>query len=234
MLFRSQELSALTHSDVDRLRELGLRLIVDLRSDSERSRRPSRQLSELGVELLCAGSGAAARDKFDRSREILLEDPGVRGARRMMLEIYRVLPSRCAGMIGQLMQRLIDGSVPVLVHCTAGKDRTGFVYACVHHALGVPRDLIYADYLRSREVFRSGVISDREAMLSATARAIEDGMGIYLSRAALEVIGSVEREYLDAAFSAVERDIGSVERYLEQCGADASDIQCLRAQLLKQ
>jgi hypothetical protein len=71
-------------------------------------------------------------------------------------------------------------------------------------------------------------------MLSATARAIEDGMGIYLSRAALEVIGSVEREYLDAAFSAVERDIGSVERYLEQCGADASDIQCLRAQLLKQ
>lgn len=234
LLFRSEDLSRLTMDDLAVLRELPIRVVVDLRSESECSRRPSR-LPKEGVDVLRCGSqvvpGSAGR--FSRLRDILAQDPSPAAAKRMMLETYALLPVQCAPAIGRVIQSLIGGGLPLLIHCTAGKDRTGFVCACLHGLLGVPEDQIYRDYLLSGEIFRSGAPERREAMLRATSEAIEDTIGLSVSRDALEVIGSVERDYLAAAFSRLHDEFGSIEHYARSCGVDKYAIEQFRERLLE-
>lgn len=234
VLFRSGDLSRLTAEDVTLLRELPLRVVMDLRSEAERGRRPSR-LPEQGVELLRYGSQVvtSTTGRYSGLRDILAQEPGAAAARRMMLETYGLLPLQCAPAIGRVINRLIEGGLPLLIHCTAGKDRTGFVCACLHRLLGVPEEQFYQDYLRSGDIFRGGAPADREAMLTATAQAIEDTIGIAVSRDALEVIGSVEREYLAAAFATVDREFGSIELYVRSCGVDARAVERLRERMLE-
>lgn len=233
LLLRSEDLSRLTTEDVALLGELSLRVVVDLRSEAERTRRPSR-LPAQGIELLCCGSQVApsAVGGWGGLRDILGKDPGVAAARRMMLATYAFLPLQCAPAISRVIQSLIEGGLPLLIHCTAGKDRTGFVCACLHRLLGVAEEQIYQDYLRSGEIFRSAP-ADREAMLTATAQAIEDTIGVSVSRDALEVIGSVEREYLATAFSTIEREFGSIESYAHACGIDSRALERLRECMLE-
>lgn len=232
-LFRSDDLSRLTGEDVAVLRELPIRAVVDLRSESERRQRPSR-LPETGFELLSVGSqyvpGASGR--LRGFRDILTKDPSVAGARCMMIETYRALPLQCALAVGRVIHSLVEGALPLLIHCTFGKDRTGFVCACLHRLLGVPEEQIYEDYLRSGEILLGGAPVDREAMLAATSQVVEDTIGISVSRDVLEVMGSVDREYLSTAFSALDQEFGSFEGYVQLCGVDRRSIERLRERLL--
>src|SRR5690606_41978689 len=68
------------------------------------------------------------------------------GAEAMMFEVYRRLPGMLAPHLPKLFGLFETGKVPVLVHCAAGKDRTGFAVAVILHALGVARKVIVADY----------------------------------------------------------------------------------------
>ena len=67
-----------------------------------------------------------------------------------MIEIYRRFPSYMGTTLTAVVERLLAGGAPMLVHCSAGKDRTGFVIAMLLHALDVPEPLIREDYLASR------------------------------------------------------------------------------------
>jgi len=62
-----------------------------------------------------------------------------------MIEIYRRFPATWAARSPRWVERLLAGGAPLLVHCSAGKDRTGFVIAMLLHALEVPDELIRQD-----------------------------------------------------------------------------------------
>lgn len=232
-LFRSDDLSRLTGQDVAVLRELRIRVVVDLRTESERRRRPSR-LPETGFELLSVGTQhiAGTSGTLRGFRDMLTKDPSVAGARCMMIETYRSLPLQCALAVGCVIHRLVEGASPLLIHCTLGKDRTGFVCACLHRLLGVPEEQIYEDYLRSGEIHFQRTSADREVMLAATSQAVEDMIGVSVSRDVIEVIGSVDREYLSTAFSVLDQEFGSIEGYVKSCGVDWHVIDRLRERLL--
>jgi len=118
------------------------------------------------------------------------------------------MPALFAGLIATLLLRLGAPAAPAtLIHCTAGKDRTGFVCALLLAALGVHRDDIFANYLLTRqrrppEDLLKVLLGDELAHQSAA------------TRAALMVMADVREDYLGTALSRIDGDFGGIERYL--------------------
>ncbi|MBC8752887.1 protein-tyrosine phosphatase [Paraburkholderia sp. WC7.3d] len=225
-IFRSGSLSALTVRDLDIVAKLGIRLICDLRSDGERKAAPNRWLHDQGVEEMHIDISADLRAGDTTLLEILKREPNPEGARRMMLQTYRNLPAAFARPLRGLFARLADGDcLPVIFHCTAGKDRTGFLAAIVLHALGVSRETIYREYLGG---------ACREQLRESAVRAMTIHFGGMVDASIIDVVAGVEERYLDEAFSAMAASHGSVDRYLEEtAGLDRSQLCRLRDTLLE-
>jgi protein-tyrosine phosphatase len=148
-------------------------------------------------------------------------------AERVMVEIYRRFPAYMGGTLATLADRLLAGGAPLLVHCSAGKDRTGFIVAMLLHALEVPEELIRQDYLASRTW--PGADSHR-ASLEARLGAI---IPPHELPSAVDTVLDVRDVYLDAAMEALRAEFGSVLRYLETAASlDARRIDRLRNDLL--
>jgi protein-tyrosine phosphatase len=151
-IFRSDLLSGVTEKDRVRLNSSDIRGLCDLRNRDERTRgsylwpgartvTPIRPLSEGSVEGLAAVQWTKRRldPEFDASC-----------ARAFMLDSYVKMPRKFSGFLASLFSYLVAAdSGAVLIHCVAGKDRTGFVCAMLLSALGVALDEIYRDYLLS-------------------------------------------------------------------------------------
>ncbi|HZU73469.1 MAG TPA: tyrosine-protein phosphatase [Acidimicrobiales bacterium] len=142
-LFRSAELCHLTEPDLARIKELGIKVVVDLRNEPERKARPGRVLP--GVEVVCrttpaVGSGATLEEEIVRGQLPERDDQWV-------LDSYRDMLTRLAPEFRLLVQRATTSDrAPVLFHCAAGKDRTGLAAAILLGLLGVPDATIQEDY----------------------------------------------------------------------------------------
>jgi protein-tyrosine phosphatase len=145
-----------------------------------------------------------------------------------MIEIYRRFPQHMSGTLHVIVERLLDGGAPMLVHCSAGKDRTGFVIAMLLTALDVPDDLIRADYLASRAW--PGAALHRGSLQRLLGRYVPaDEL-----HAVIDTVLDVREAYFDAALESLVEDFGTVRRYLESAaGLDATRLHILRAQLLE-
>jgi protein-tyrosine phosphatase len=225
-LMRADRLAALTDDDWRALAGTGIATVCDLRSDSERAEHPNRVPPQLALrELHCDIRNDLRADPA--LARLLVDDPTARGAERVMIEIYRRFPAYMGGTLATLVDRLLTGGAPLLVHCSAGKDRTGFVIAMLLHALEVPDELIRKDYLASRAW--PGADSHR-ASLEARLGAI---IPPHELPAAVDTVLDVRDVYLDAAMETLRVEFGSVLRYLEAAaGVDARRIDRLRSELL--
>jgi protein-tyrosine phosphatase len=124
----------------------------------------------------------------------------------------------------ELFQSLGERSkLPAVFHCTTGKDRTGWAAAALLTLLGVPRETVYADYLRTNEY-----------LLPYYAKQIEGFSAAGGDRAIPEAIFGVKREYLDAAFDEMQRRYGTIDKYFaDGLGIDAQGQAALRAGFLR-
>lgn len=227
LLYRSERLSQLSDTDLERLLPLGIALVCDLRGERERKRNPSRWPPGYQPDQLVLDLSADLRAGNEALRRLIEADPSPRGARQVMIETYRMLPGNAAAGLRELFKRLGDGTGPVLIHCTAGKDRTGFICASILHALGVAYEDILADYLLSAERI------DLEALAPTTAELLHSMLGLHLDGEALAAVNGVAREYLDAAYAAASARFGSFDAYLEAAGLDGATRERLHVRLLK-
>lgn len=236
--FRSSELSGLDDGGRAALLGFGITDVADLRSDREVERRGTGQVPEsvsvhrLPFHELSAPSAEAPHEQsFERMMTEKPDDEDVAvAASRFMTEEYERFPTLSGAHLAvrRVISMLADER-PVITHCFAGKDRTGFTVATVLEALGVDRDAILADFLRSN----AAIAPLRERIFESVRDRSETAETITFAEARLtdEVLG-VREEYLDAARRTIERDYGGLRGYLEAAGVMAGDVARLRAALL--
>lgn len=149
LLYRSGHLVEIEAADVERLLRLDFALIVDLRSAEERRRFQSPWPERHAHRVLSYDSdyeGEAPHLQLLRDNRLTI--PAVEG---FFTNFYSTLPYRppYRELFSRALRALGGTDGRVLVHCTAGKDRTGVLVALIHHALGVDWNDIVTDYERS-------------------------------------------------------------------------------------
>jgi protein-tyrosine phosphatase len=224
LLYRCGHLADATDADVEVLEQLGVGVVVDLRRDVERGiEGESRVPRGAKVVTLPMGDVRAGPDirellgsgDIERIKEAF--PPGA--ARDMMLRGSRafVVDEAHTTQYAAFVRTLVEADgTPVVVHCSAGKDRTGWATALVLLALGVPEDVVVADYLRSNEALA--------LRMANVGRSAASGLDPGL----LEPLVLVHVDYISTSLAALEEYWGGIEGYLGGgLGVDAT----LRAQL---
>ena len=191
-IFRSNHLGHLTEDDIEVLRPLGLKSAFDLRGTEERVA-ATCGLAEIAVHSLPIEPTVVAALRARLAEGAVLSSAD---ALEVMRDSYRNYVRYNTPSFRALFAHLIEDRAPLVIHCTAGKDRTGFACALILHALGVPDDLIGEDYLLTNRFYR------RDASASGD-----------LPEEVRQVLGSVQTSFLAAAFEAINADYGDLEGY---------------------
>jgi protein-tyrosine phosphatase len=227
-LSRSAAHGRATDADLAVIEALDLAVIVDLRRPGERERDPARRPAGFKGKVIENDHGESAGDDpwwtFVRSCD--LSEDAFRG---YLMNYYREAPfaARHVDLFARYFQALAEAEGPVLIHCAAGKDRTGVLAALTHHLAGVHQDDIVEDYLLTNNPER---IAARAPMV---AELIAAETGRTPTDAAIRAAIGVEAEYLAEAFRAIDAEHGGADAYLEQAlGVDGAMRRRLEARLL--
>ena len=190
-IFRSNHLGHLTASDVEVVRGLGVRSAFDFRGVEERAAAEC-VIEEIAVHSLPIEPTvvAALRARL-QARALSSAD-----ALEIMRESYRNYVRQNTHSFRELFAHLLEDRAPLVIHCTAGKDRTGFACALLLQALGVPADVIAEDYLLTNRFYRRDPNSSPD-----------------LPDDVRQAIGSVEASFLAAGLDTVRADYGDLENY---------------------
>lgn len=224
-LFRSGHHHGATPADLGRFGTTGVRTVIDLRGDSERTAFPCARGEGFAADVLFAPG-----ETDGRAADIPPTDfEDAASAERWMVAVYALLPflPALAGTYRLFLASLIDRPGASMVHCFAGKDRTGIAVALVHLLTGVHRDDMMADYLASSD---PALIERRVALEGPTLRALFGTR----SDAALRRQFGVEASYLESALAAMAARNGSVAGYAEAVlGMTPARVAALRARLVR-
>jgi protein-tyrosine phosphatase len=221
LVYRSGVLDRLDDDDVDALAALGVRTIVDVRSDDEVAARPNRLPP--GLEVLHRPITDVSAAPLSILEKIERGDTEGLGASMLIKgndAFVRLFLDRFAGVVHLVAD---PQRWPVVVHCTAGKDRTGFAIACLLWAVGATDEAVLADYLRTNEH-----LAERHA--EALAHAATRVPDVEPLRAMMEV----RAEYLLSARAAIDDVYGSTDAFVRDgLGFDEASLARLRDALLE-
>ena len=243
-LFRSSELNKLDGSGRALLAELGVTDVADLRSQAELQRRgPGAVPGKVEIHHLPFPEVSHSHSDSDEPAEAPHEtawqkmmteysdeEPAEAGQRWMTGE-YERFPTLGGAQraVRRIITLLADGRA-VLVHCFAGKDRTGFAVAVALEAAGVDQDAILTDYLRSNEA--TSRLRDHIVATTRNREGVTDEVVSFMqSRLTDEVLG-VREQYLSTARQVVEENYGGLDAYLRACDVSADDLARLRTALI--
>lgn len=227
VLFRAAHQSGATDEDLVAMAGLGIVTIVDLRRPNERERDPSRRWEGFAAEVIDNDLGVSGEDPWHTF--LRSSDLSERSIRDYLVEYYRRAPfkERHLDLFRRYFQALAAARGPVLIHCAAGKDRTGLLAALTHHVAGVGDDDIVDDYLLTNNEER---FIRRGPKFAAV---IEEATGRRPSDAAVRAAMGVEADYLATAIARMKDEYGSLDGYLEQAvGLDAAGREAVRAHIL--
>ena len=194
-IYRSDSLADLSDADIPVVTSLGLRTLLDLRHEMERQRKPNRVLpgslpQTHSFGFLPYGNKEIFRRVSDGTITLAELDDACCEAYR------RFLPEPTFPKLIDLL--LTPNAFPMLIHCTSGKDRTGYASAVVLMALGVPRATIIEDFM----------------LTNRHRRDISYLVGDKADPKVVDVLSGVRPEYLEACFTAIDATWGSEEGYL--------------------
>lgn len=237
--YRSSELSRLDDAGRDAFRRLGITDVADLRSPQELERRGAGAVPE-GVEIHLLPfpdlSNTTAEAPHETSWQKMMtekvDDEDVEAAaERFMTGEYEKFPVLAGAQraVRQVFSLLTSGR-PVITHCFAGKDRTGFTVAVVLEAIGVPREAVLTDFLRSNDAVES--LRER-IMESVVSRAGETPEIATFAEARLTdgVLG-VREEYLATAHRVITENYGDLNGFLRVAGVTEEHVARARTELL--
>jgi protein tyrosine/serine phosphatase len=226
LLYRSANHAYASDADLARMRDLGLAAIIDLRRAAEREREPSRRWPGFGATVIENDILSDHADWADLMKGVTVDanwffEDTLGYNRRAPFE------PRHIDLFTRYFRTLADADGAIVVHCAAGKDRTGLICALTHHLAGVHPDDIMADYLLTNDEAR---MQRKVDFLRGWLRDIAHQE---VSDDALRVAVGVNPAYLEAAFQVIADAHGSTDAYLrEVLGVDDALRDRLHARLL--
>ncbi|WP_405386848.1 tyrosine-protein phosphatase [Streptomyces sp. NBC_01102] len=211
-LYRSGHLAHATEADAAFLTGLGLHTVFDFRNaadhklDGHDVELPG--VRNVSIPLSDPADGAEfwrlVRDgNIQQLRSILADG---RGTDRMIASYRSIIRDRTAEH-SRVLHALAEDSVPALMHCAAGKDRAGLSIAISLLAVGVEKEAIEADYLKSNDAHRRYKVRRSD---TSSAGMSDEVMEL------LNPLFGAHSDYLDAAFTAIEETWGNTDRYLTE------------------
>jgi protein-tyrosine phosphatase len=223
-LYRSDQLDRLSDIDLAKIAALGVGMVADLRTTAERTRDVDRLPPDARTLVLDVLSESTAASDMSA---VMAEVAAGRGLQSLSL-IYRDMVSApaaqraYAGLLRELSKPA--QSRASLFHCTAGKDRTGVAAAIILSLLGVPRETVIADYMRSNEAL---------AAKNERALAERESAGSTIPREYLLPVMTVRLEFIETAFAEIDLRFGSVEEFARKAlQMDDAALAALREDLL--
>ncbi len=232
-LIRSGRLGIGSEEDIRKIGE-AVSAVVDFRSDNEKSESPDPDIE--GVEsfhipvIEDLAAGVSRDQKSDEEAfMILVNDPD--GALRYMCRTYEDFVTSESALKGyrRFVDLLLEGrEKAILWHCTAGKDRAGFAAAIVLEMLGVDRETIVQNYLKTNDFIEEDINSMVGMFFKMTGSSDKN------TESALRYMFSARREYLEAAFDCIEDKYGDFKGFLtEGLGLSEEDIARMRNMYLE-
>jgi protein-tyrosine phosphatase len=227
LFYRSDNLASLTDADLERVSELGLKLVCDFRGSEEKADAPDRlpdsnppAIAEL--EIFDASFSSANLRARITSGELADFD-----ARRFLIRANRKFVTQFVDRYARMFERLIkEENLPAVVHCTAGKDRAGLASALILRTLGVPIETIYEDFLLTNHYTANQI--ERVSMMMGVVSLF--GMDPDQFRPLL----SVERAFLEAAFETIDEHHGTFDAFRRNAlGIDDFELAAFREMALE-
>jgi len=221
-VFRSGALHHLSAEDERRLTELGIRWVCDLRSQEEVTEEPDALPDGVAYAHMPLD---AVDNRLERLIALFINR---RKFITMMPKMYvDTILERNAALYGRVLRHLADPSnLPAIIHCTAGKDRTGVAAALLLLLLGVPEETIVADYSQSN-VYHAH-------FMQYGARAVQSLRRFGIRAEHLQPLLVADPRSIRAALAHIQARYGGIEGYLTRAaGLDSATLVALRAALLE-
>ena len=206
VLYRSDGLHKLTDNDLKYISGLNLVRIIDFRAPHETDKEPDRLPEDVSVRVLKLPMEDASTMVWHEARDEMVKNMKTLDPTFYMKQTNIELATKFTPEYRLFFRELMaSNGQPILFHCAAGKDRTGFAAACILRILGVPLETVMQDYLLTNQYFLDAY---RWEMLLASVlrgRKFADGIRGFMR---------ADKLYLSSAFEALESEHGSFENYV--------------------
>lgn len=225
VLLRSEGPRNFTPEQFAALKELGIKAIIDLRSAHERNEAPH---GWQGPDCRWHGLDVNAdlRVFGNEGRERLSRGPEPELAIEAMADAYREIVGALLPHWRVIGDELVAGTIPMLVNCTAGKDRTGVSIALLLEIAGVSRETIMQDYMRS------AIFGENLARGGTLEPALRASYGFMPSPEQVDALIGVRPDYLQAAWAEIDRGWRDVPSYFEHAGLNGAQQRRIRSALV--
>ncbi len=226
LVYRSGGLHGLTESDLAFMQRAGIKLVCDLRSAEEVQAEPDRLPQNPAPQYIHMPLNTDAdHDRWERLFALFFNR---RKLTTMMPEAYKhMMIDGNARLYGDILRRLSEReNLPAIIHCTAGKDRTGIAIALLLKWLGVPDETIIADYSLSNRYF--------EQFYAFGTRAVKSLNRLGVTGEHIKPLLIANPAAMRTALEHVDTQYGSIENYLRgPAGLDDAVLSRLREVLLE-
>jgi protein-tyrosine phosphatase len=222
IIFRSASLDSISKKDLARIRELGIKTVIDLRGPSEQKKKKKEMKGVRVISMPLDFQGKTRERLYPYFKQKNPEEKILEVSNSLYLEIAEASAPVLAGILEILGS---PDSGAILIHCQAGKDRTGILVALLHIIAGTERRFIVEDFLRSNDE-----LIPYFKRLFMLRKIISFGLFPYST-----VIFAirVKEKNIESVIDLVLNKPGGIEGYLGSAGFDTFKIAGVREKLLE-
>lgn len=218
LLYRSDGLHRLTDRDLRRLAALHLERVIDFRTEYEKGLEPDRlpadaNIQRVEIPILDASTSVVQESRDEFVRKLRTIDPA-----KYLHETYVGFATQFTPSFREFFRELSSAEGrPILFHCTAGKDRTGYAAALLLRILGVSHETVMRDYLLTNDYFLAGYKWNLLLARLLKGRQFANAVKGFMT---------ADARFLSAAFETIDHEYGSFENYVRAgLGLSAADVE---------